>query len=199
LDAEQVVLQMLLSQPQDLRLLWLYGELLNARGQIAGAYEVLNFVRSLNGSRELRQHCSVLDYARPSVKALERPETQELLLWWLAPRGLPVPAGVGGALNELAWPAADFAHPLKPRAPVAAPTTSASAPASAPIGQLPEWRTLLVGFGVGVVATILAGYQWNEWRRRRRAAWSPSGNGRPYTASGTDQSEVTSVKQQPRD
>jgi hypothetical protein len=188
IDAEQVVLQMLLSRPHDLRLLWLYGELLNARGQITGAYQVFDYLvyaRNLSTIRELARHRAVLKYALPAAQVLQRKDAKELLLWWLAPRGLPIPAGVGGSLNELAWPAAEFAHPgegggqefVLPQQSPQAQTQPLSA------AQLPELRTFLVGFGVGVVAAVLAVYQWQEWhRRRRRPAWSAAKDARPYTA-----------------
>ncbi len=65
-DAEPVVLQLLIWRPQDVRLLWLYGELLNARGKVDGAYFVLNDrVRDQDRwrNRELDRHVRVLSEA----------------------------------------------------------------------------------------------------------------------------------------
>jgi hypothetical protein len=68
-DAESLVVQLMIWQPQDPRLFWLYGELLNARGEVKGAYEVLNTIaRSGNGWPELGQH-------RRALLEAQKPET----------------------------------------------------------------------------------------------------------------------------
>jgi hypothetical protein len=184
-DAEPIVLQMLLWRPHDPRLLWLYGELLNARGQIIPAFQVLDYLGQLGLSsiQELRNHRAVLRYAKPFEQLLQRPEAREVLLWWLAPRGLPTPAGVGAALNELAWPA------------TVQPTTEVVSPApEVPQAALPEGRTLLVGFLGGVLATLLVGFQVGQWRRwRQRTAWSP-----PEPSPASDGQPSVHVTRQPR-
>jgi hypothetical protein len=178
-DAEQVVLQMLLSRPDDLRLLWLYGELLNVRGQVPWAYKVFDYlvnVRSLSSIRELYRHRSALKYALELVKELEKPEVKEALLWSFAPRGMPVPAGVGASLAELAWPGAALARPQE------LSIGSPPAPRPGSSSRLPDLRTLLVGFGAGVLAAALGFLQWAELRRRRMGRIAQA-NGRSPAAT----------------
>jgi tetratricopeptide (TPR) repeat protein len=156
-DAEPVVVQILLAHPNDPRLLWLYGELLNARGDVESAFQVLNYlVDSLSGIRELRNHRAVLKYTLPVIQALAKQGTKEKLLWAVTPRGMPVPGGVG----DLSGMAAAFAVPAENA--IALPP-----PDAAPVSRLPDWRTLLVGFAMGVLAATLGFFQWAELRRRR--------------------------------
>ncbi len=72
-DAERLVAQLMVWQPLDNRLYWLYGELLNARGEVPGAYEVLDgILRSgLGDWTELRRHRSVLREAKENQKGSE--------------------------------------------------------------------------------------------------------------------------------
>jgi hypothetical protein len=68
-------------QPHDSRLYWLYGELLNARGDVLGAADVLDNVVQFGGGRgwpELVAHRRVLleaqDAYKEKQKALDRPQ-----------------------------------------------------------------------------------------------------------------------------
>jgi hypothetical protein len=194
-DAELVALQMLLSRPNDPRLLWLYGELLNARGQIRSAFLVLDYIvdpLSYSFIPELKKHRSTLAYTLELIKELEKPAVKEALLWWLAPRGMPVPAGVGASLAELAWPGAALA-----RTQQEIPIGGFPPPVPAPVSRLPDWRALLVGFAMGIFAAMLGLFQWAELRRRRRAGQLTLENGRPPAAPARDGPAPTSVTRQP--
>ncbi len=70
-DAEQLVTQLMIWQPRDPRLYWLYGELLNARGDVLGAYEVFDYLRQFEGGGgfpELVRHRRVLLEAQEEIK-----------------------------------------------------------------------------------------------------------------------------------
>jgi tetratricopeptide (TPR) repeat protein len=136
-DAEPLVVQLMLWEPSDTRLLWLYGELLNARGQVPAAFEVLDQCARRGLSGELREHRKVLWQAKPAYdKAASAAEQQALVA-----QAAPVPA--------------------ETRPPEGPPR------AAAPV--LPDWRTLLVGFAVGCLVTLLGVFQWRQLRRRRDA------------------------------
>lgn len=174
-DAEQIVLQLLLWRPHDMRLLWQYGELLNARGLVDWAYYILNIRLRVNSqwrNRELDQHLRVLGPADKVYKVLfadnngssESRSNRALLLWQLVPRGSSLMSGVGEACYEIGGMALatnsgndmGMVSPLN-AAPPAAPTSMA----------LPDWRPLTVSFVTGIVVAILGVLQWQQWRRRR--------------------------------
>jgi tetratricopeptide (TPR) repeat protein len=178
-DAEKIVLQLLLWRPLDPRLNWLYGELLNARGQVDWAFAVLDFCKQLASNRELRQHHQLL---REAVKAYkewfvdstgsgEERRKQALLFWLLTPRGASLASVVGVAANEIGGMATaiDFANPSGARQPFEQ-NQSQGADALRSGTALPDWRQLTVSFLTGVVVTVLGGLQWRQWRRQRRTA-----------------------------
>jgi tetratricopeptide (TPR) repeat protein len=178
-DAEKVVLQLLLWRPLDPRLNWLYGELLNVRGQVDWAYLVLDFCKQLASNRELRQHHQILREAVPVYKELFADSTgsgedrrkQALLLWSLSPRGALLAPAIGAAANEIGGVATsmDLSILSGGRQP---PELRASRGADAPRSgsALPDWRQLTVSFLTGVMVAVLGVLQWQQWRRNRRAA-----------------------------
>ena len=178
-DAEKIVLQLLLWRPLDPRLNWLYGELLNGRGQVDWAFSVLDFCKQLASNRELRQHHQVLREAVPVYKELFADSTgsgedrrkQALLLWSLSPRGTLLAPAIGAAANEIGGLAAsmDLSIPSAGRQP---PETSETRGGDAPRSgiALPDWRQLAVSFITGVVVALLGVMQWQQWRRNRRVA-----------------------------
>jgi tetratricopeptide (TPR) repeat protein len=178
-DAEKIVLQLLLWRPLDPRLNWLYGELLNVRGQVNWAFSVLDFCKQLASNRELRQHHQILREAVPVYKELFADSTgsgedrrkQALLLWSLSPRGALLAPAIGAAANEIGGVAAsmDLSTLSGGRQPA---ELSASQGADAPRSgtALPDWRQLTVSFLTGVVVAVLGVLQWRQWRRNRRVA-----------------------------
>ncbi len=136
LDAEPLVVQLMLWDPHDARLLWLYGELLNGRGQVPAAYEVLDRCvssRGLSAVRELRNHRAILAQAKPEYESRAQAEEAKQLVPDSPPVQEPTPA-----------------------AEVRRPTSSI----------LPDWRALAVGFATGCVVTLLGVFQWRQMRRR---------------------------------
>lgn len=167
-DAEMIVVQLLLWRPNDLRLSWMYAELLNASGQIEHAHGIFQYlVRDLQQrNRELRQHYQVLREAKSVYEALNQdPTLSRAILWALAPRGQLATPGIGAAAQELGGAAAfNFAEQPLTGSPLAAPV-----PNTAPAGNwLPDWRHVTVSFATGVVVAVLGALQWQQWRRSRR-------------------------------
>src|SRR5579875_3302872 len=176
-DAEKIVLQLLLWRPLDPRLNWLYGELLNGRGQVDWAFSVLDFCQQLASNRELRQHHQVLHEAVKAYKELFTDSTgsgedrrkQAMLLWMLAPRGVLLAPAIGAAANEIGGMAASSDLSGLAGAPEPLQTSEiqgADAPRSGAV--LPDWRQLTVSFLTGVVVAVLGVLQWQQWRRQRR-------------------------------
>jgi tetratricopeptide (TPR) repeat protein len=168
LDAESLVIQLLLWQPSDNRLYWLYGELLNARGAVDFAIRIL---RELVNSRQMRApellaHRRVLLEAEEEFTAVQefvqKPASWEPLLWLTAPRGQLLVPGIGAAANETAWAAA---YELAAQPPTPPPAPAPPAPAAG--DALPDWRHVTVSFLAGAVAAVLGALQWQQWRRRR--------------------------------
>ncbi len=181
LDAESVIIQLLLWQPFDDRLYWQYGELLNAKGDIETAYRVMReLVDARNlGKPELIAHRRILRDAEPTYKKVmeftQQPAAWVSLLDMVAPRGALAPPVIGAAANEIGFSAA---YQLASEPAVAqAPQTPDPAPVSST--WLPDWRPITVSFLTGVVVAILGALQWQQWRRPRRAAemdTSPAGD-----------------------
>jgi tetratricopeptide (TPR) repeat protein len=171
-DAENLVIALLLAHPYDNRLWWLYGELLNARGEVKAARDILGGLRREGAlqSSELAAHRRVL-FADEAGLTLTDPNNQEAplrkLFWAVAPRGHLFGGGLADATQEAAWLAVISSTQ---------PTTTQSddtnpppvGPTPAPADRLPSWRETVIGFAAGVVVGLLAALQWLEWRRRRR-------------------------------
>jgi hypothetical protein len=181
-DAEQIVLQLLLWRPHDVRLLWLYGELLNARGEIDWAYTLLNVKvreQSLWRNRELDRHIQVLKAADKVYKVLfvdeggtgENLRRQALLLWQFAPRGASPMPGVAEAVHEAGGiTAATYLGVALGNQTPSAPATSGRTASMA----LPDWRHLTVSFLTGVIVAVLGVLQWQQWRRHRSFRGEPA-------------------------
>jgi hypothetical protein len=176
-DADRIVLQLLLWQPQDMRLLWLYGELLNARGDVYWALYALTAAKGdpLQGrtyrNDELDRHRQILKNAVGPFERLFRDEDgsgapfrlQTSLLWSFAPR-------LGPAFNEVAGlamtsPGAGAANSF----PAPPPPAGDNSPPTTAANPLPDWRQLTVGFLAGVVIAVLVLLQWQQ--RRRHHSW----------------------------
>jgi tetratricopeptide (TPR) repeat protein len=175
-DAEKIVVQLLLWRPLDPRLNWLYGELLNVRGQVDWAFSVLDFCKQFASNRELRQHHQVLRESVNVYKELFADSTgsgedrrkQALLFWTLAPRGTLLAPAIGVAANETGGMAAltDLSTLSGGLIPPERTSQGADAPPSGAV--LPDWRQLTVSFLTGVVVAVLGILQWQQWRRHRR-------------------------------
>jgi hypothetical protein len=171
IDAIVLVQQLALWRPFDDRLYWLYGELLNAKNEVARAHDVLAELvdgRQLGKVRELNRHRQIL------VVVTDAPLLWAQMLCLGMPRsGLTVPV-VGYAASEAIWwvyPQIGSPDSQKVEVEAQGPQdgTGRNPPAAAP-AALPGWRSLFVGFILGGVVSLLVSYQWREWRRKAASA-----------------------------
>jgi tetratricopeptide (TPR) repeat protein len=174
-DAGDIVLQLVRWYPQDMRLYWLLGELLNARGHIAPAFEILQELDRTNPLfKDLHAHFRVLRSAAEIFKQLKLQTPTGL---WLLPSyligsqpGNLLPPGVGAAANAIgvAAPMEEARRLEQPQKPVVGPITDPSTQPSMSGPPMPfNWKHVLVGFAFGFLVAALLGFQWQEWRRRR--------------------------------
>jgi hypothetical protein len=190
-----MVLQLCVWLPGDLRLFWLLGELLNVGGQVDHAYAVLDSLVAPSRKKldlkpgqagwapsqfkGLEAHHKVLARAQPTMKAFRELDLIAYLLG--AAQAVPQPDLAPGAAGPVARTAAAWAlvvqlPELKKRAAAPPPLPQGNAPPGEVEGyrvQGPEmafsWRHLGVSFGFGALAATLLGLQWREWQRRRAA------------------------------
>lgn len=157
-NAISVVEQLLVWMPEDIRLYWLLGELLNAHGDIDSAKIV--FGELLNKYA-----------AKPEFQSLGKVEPMAML-----PKFMEAYPEVGARLKALL----DYVPPMPVDPGDNPPGGKKSAgpqpqPSRQPgtdepgVGPLKlEWEQLLVAFGGGALAGMLALYQIREWRRPRQ-------------------------------
>jgi hypothetical protein len=179
-EAIGIVVQLALWQPQDLRLCWLLGELLNATGDVEGAYRLLGpaeagAARSWGGD-ERSKHRAVLEHALKAYRVLQPWEGRgrllsQLLLITQPPGPLGCP-GVGVVTDRLGTLGPRLATPQLDRPPL-----PSAPPNQGPVGTLYgsppalpfNWRHVGASFVVGFLVAALLGFQVQQWRRRRPA------------------------------
>jgi hypothetical protein len=173
-DALAIVGQLLYWLPFDNRLTWLYGELLNQGGDAIGAHQAL---REIVEVRKERVRPLVDQYHRLDVGAEDREKLQKAVwdhrrdLLFLARPHTAIPGAGGGelALEAAAVAATETAKDLDQALPVF--NSRPPGPPDTPPGPtgtwLPDWRTVLVSFGAGMLFMGLLLLQWREWSRRR--------------------------------
>jgi hypothetical protein len=171
-DALNLVWELCLCAPGDLRLLWLLAEVLNASGQVEAACALMDDIANqqvAGGFKGLVQHRQVLRRARDAIKPWREPKNLTLFLSGLSPRGLPTMPGVGPMAQEVGamapvvlvpWLSGEWAPPATPQ-----PTSA--------VGGF-TWRHITIGFVSGMLVSALVGLQWSEWRRRRQARLAPT-------------------------
>ena len=185
-DAFNVVAQLLLWAPNDDRLYWQLGEILNSMGLVPEAakiFDELSFVRKF-GAREFMEHRRALkeslDVANALVDAYGNDTGKYLkdcyyLMLEITPRGVLSSPGLGDACNAVAPAAvAEAYNRQEQQQPPGGPPPPGPSDA-----WRPDWRTVFVGFAAGAIIATLAAFQWMEWRKRgrpeaRRAESPPS-------------------------
>ncbi len=182
-DAYTIVSQLLVWFPNDDRLYWQLGEILNSAGLVPEAVKVFDDLsnKNLNGVREFKEHRRVLKEgvdvadALASVYGNDVPRFQRDVRHFMAataPPGLLLPPGAGALANAASVTAAVQAN--------AAPAGTAAAPPRSPsTGWQFDWKPIFIGFVAGLVVAVLAALQWTEWRRRHAAANVASRPSRP--------------------
>ena len=170
--------QFLVWFPNDDRLYWQLGEIMNSIGLVREAIKVFDDLsnRDLNGVRKFRQHRRVLkeslDVANALASAYGNDHARfhrefQRIMAEIAPPGLLLPPG-GGNLADATGMAVIVQAETPPAAAAAPPTRPT--PTS---GWQFAWKPTLVGFAAGVIVAVLAALQWMEWRRRRHRPRTP--------------------------
>jgi hypothetical protein len=92
-EAEAIVVQLLIWHPGDIRLRWLYGEMLNTRGEVENAFNQLDRCRQegLSLNAEVQRHCRVLGEAVRRLKS-NPPKETVVLPPIIPPSSTPTPA-----------------------------------------------------------------------------------------------------------
>ncbi len=184
-DAYAVVSQLLVWSPNDDRLYWQLGEILNTMGLVPEAVKVFDELansRNLSGVRVFMEHRRTLkesvDVANALVSAYgnDTGKYQKdcyYLMLEIAPRGLLTAPGLGDASTAVAPAAVAEAYALQERQQQQGAGQGA-APPGPRRGGWPDWKPIFVGFAGGFILATLAVLQWMEWRKRRRPESRPS-------------------------
>jgi hypothetical protein len=172
-NARETVAQLMIWLPFDGRLTWLYAELLNVSGDVDGAYRLMDelvFTRDWSNVENLKRHKQILQAARESRQAVT-PDCWAKLFWSLAPRGIGAGVPVlGQAAAEYGWAASDQLAQMPPGDGLGPQNAANSIPSGSgnPIlSERASWY-LGIGFGTGVLVTLLGVLQGRQWLRRRR-------------------------------
>jgi hypothetical protein len=176
-NAFDIVYRLNLWFPTDMRLYWLYGEMLNVAGAIDQANDV--FVELVEAGmaptyKDLAKHRRVLMEAKPIYMKLRDPSARGMLLAELLMFGRPLlaPPVVGDAAYLSGCLGTALYSPVAARQQFTDPFTGGRTVES-PVGEKKDifnfWHVAM-GFGFGFVVAALFAFQWQEWRRRRLLA-----------------------------
>ena len=176
-DGYAVVAQLLVWFPNDDRLYWQLGEIMNSIGFVREAVKVFDDLsnRDLNGVREFREHRRALKETLGVANALASVYGNDSARFHMgfqrfmaeiAPPGLLLPPGGGNLADAVAM--AVIVQADTPPAAAAAPPTRPTRTS----GWQFAWKQMFVGFVAGVIVAVLAALQWMEWRRRRTATYA---------------------------
>jgi tetratricopeptide (TPR) repeat protein len=163
-DAIEIVEQLLVWMPDDLRLFWLLGELLNAKGDVENATIVFN--EFLGKYSQMPEFQGLADIDPETGQPVINPVK-------LLPKFVDTYPEVGGRLqalkNHMPPPPTQFAEMESTPKAGDNPKTSDAKPDGPPIGPLNlSWQTLSVGFGGGMLAGFLVSWRLRDLLRRWR-------------------------------
>jgi tetratricopeptide (TPR) repeat protein len=155
-DAPHIVTMLLIWMPFDSRLLWLFAELLNSRGEVVNALGIMDeLVNSGLDIKDLREHRLVLREGKEEYETfLKTKGAWHYLLGMLASTQDPWPALAQDMQVLLTEPKMNVTPPPPPEGRTG----------------LPDWRVFTVGFVSGWLVSILVALQWRERRRRSHPA-----------------------------
>ena len=176
-DAFALVSQLLLWSPNDDRLYWQLGEILNSLGGATEADKIFDELansRSLSGVREFMRHRQALKQSLAVLAALAKVYGNDInkyqkdgqyLLLEVAPPPLLAAPGLGAAVAAVAPTAVALNYEIQDQQQQPPPP-----PAVPKVGWLPDWQALFVSFAAGAIIATLGALQWMEWRKRGRLA-----------------------------
>jgi tetratricopeptide (TPR) repeat protein len=176
-DAYAIVSQLLVWFPNDDRLYWQLGEIMNSLGLVPEAVKVFDDLsnKNLNGVREFKEHRRTLKESVDVADALTTAYGNDAgrfqrdcrrFMAEIAPRGLLLPPGGGSLANETGLAVVMQADAAQAR-------TTGPTPRPASPGWQFDWKPIFVGFAAGLIVAVLGALQWMEWRRRRAPTLSP--------------------------
>jgi hypothetical protein len=191
-DALPLVAQLVWWLPFDNRLYWLYGEVLNYRGDFEGAHQVFDDLGKFDSTRKMTRVTTFTRHHREFEAAWRLWQQRHKIGYLLMPRSLQGDPGAAhlyeaGLLTVLKIdeklddpkegkqfrtellafePSSMTTAPTKPATDSPAPPSTSSAM------WLPDWRTVVVSFAAGMLFMGLLLLQWREWSRRRGLAQS---------------------------
>jgi tetratricopeptide (TPR) repeat protein len=178
-DVSEIILQLVIWLPEDLRLYWQLAEILNVYGEVEVASQILRELDDLAFKtkapvfQDLRQHSKILGQAAKLRTQLRLATNRFPLL--TIPGLAPVwPGGIGPSLTAVAPP---LLAPYVDRGPIAPEPDSESPPPEKTISL--GWQHVGIGFLAGGLVAALLGLQWKEWRRRRRSSEPLDENAEP--------------------
>jgi tetratricopeptide (TPR) repeat protein len=175
-NAFNIVFQINTWFPDDPRLYWLLGEMLNASGAIDQAHDI--FFELVEGSmggtfKDLFKHRRVLMDAKPIYLAFRDPEKRGVLLSELLMIGKPPMAS--SPMSDAVYLASSSAMALfaveAAKEPI--PGLGGAGDPQALMGGITQptavfnFRHIAIGFLFGFIVALLCAMQWQEWRRRR--------------------------------
>ena len=169
-DAYTIVSQLLVWFPNDDRLYWQLGEILNSLGLVPEAVKVFDELsnKNLNGVREFKEHRRTLKESVDAANALTTVYGNDAARFQrdcrrfmaeISPRGLLLSPGGGDMANETGLAVVLQAD--------AAQARTKDPPRPAPSGWQFDWKPIFVGFAAGLIVAVLGALQWMEWRKRR--------------------------------
>ena len=172
-DAIEVVEQLLIWMPDDLRLFWLLGELLNAKGDVVSAQSVFKeiFSKYMQTDQEFQRLSTLKDpkVREPLLKERARELTEQFT------KEFPEVGNRYLALINFKEPPPAVAPPpagaKEPNTPPASPETKPDDTVVAPLNV--DLRALGVGLGAGGLAGFLFAWWVRDMMRRRSSEAAP--------------------------
>jgi tetratricopeptide (TPR) repeat protein len=161
-DAIEIVEQLLIWLPDDIRLTWQLGELLNAGGDRDGAKIVYQEILDKFAQAQSRGFANIdPKTGQPQIDSMS-------FLPKLLQKHPEVGNRVKAVIESVAAPPGDLELPVDAK-PLQTPKTAVAKPVEPPVAQLQlDWQTLGVGLGGGAIAGFLLAWRLRDVLRRRQ-------------------------------
>ena len=162
-DAIEIVEQLLIWLPDDIRLCWQLGELLNARGDVESAKIVFKEILDKFAQAESQGFANIdPKTGQPKIDSLS-------MLPKLIEKHQKVGNRVKGVLEYVAPLSQELQPPVEIKS-AATPKTAAVKPVEPAVAQLQlDWQTLSVGLGGGAIVGFLLAWRLRDVLRRRQS------------------------------
>lgn len=183
-DSLAILEQLLYWTPEDWRLHWLFGEVLNAQGNILAARKIFDdLVKQGLSNKEISEHRKVINAAAEMLFRLNKEMSEEKyrnvfaeLMWYAEPRGATLEPAVGLVANQSVWVARSIlARGMSTPPAVAGQSQSTTGQPKSTSKWLPDVRHVVVSFVAGVLVTLLVTLQVKEMRRKHQSPTAVKG------------------------